>query len=374
MDDQDPPGGWPELSEDFVAAASHHEAAAAQRRDDRERAAAQERAARLRAEEAAAIERGRGRARRERRRAALRRHLGWKALSAASLVALGFIAYNDMRPQVTHPAASVRSPGSSAVTVAPTTSTTLSLASRSYRPGDCVTWDQTPGVTGPWGRPTQVVPCSGPHLVEIASPAEQLDGFSAAWPGEAAIEAYAIAHCDAPVQAFLGYPLDPAGRFALGDIHPLDQAWADGDRTYYCVIQMPGPFDYLPSFSGEAKGADQEWLVAVGSCMATASRDPVPCSGPHQWEVTGDVTVPADVTALPATDQAWQAAIGAQCSRVGLAYAGGAYPVGYETGWLGLTASNWAAGERTVQCTVGRPQGSGAGSGWATTTGSLRRQ
>lgn len=374
MDDQEPLGGWPELSEDFVSAASHREATAAQRRHERERAAAQERAASLRAEEAAAIERGRRRERRGRRRAALRRNLGWKVLSAASLVALGFIAYHDMRPQVTHPAASVRLPGSSPVTVAPTTSTTLSIALRSYHPGDCVTWDQTPGATGPWGRPTQVVACSSPHLIEIASPAEQLDGFSAAWPGDAAIDAFATAHCGAPVQAFLGYPLDPAGRFALGNIHPLDQAWADGYRTYYCDIQMRGPFDHLPSFSGEAKGADQEWLVAVGSCMTAQTAEPVPCSDPHQWEVTGEVTVPADVTTLPTTAQAWQAAIGTQCSRVGLAYTGGAYPAGYETGWLDLTASNWAAGERTVQCTVGRPQVSGAGTGWATTTGSLRHQ
>lgn len=382
MDERDPSRDWPELDEGFVEAASHRERDALERQLESQRKAAEERAARLRAEEAALIDAGRRRQRRERRRRSLRRALGWKLLSLAGVVALGFIAYHDLhRTGSVRAAARYTSVPTVASTVSPSstapevTSTTIVLALRDYNPGDCVLWDQAPGSSGPFGRQTHVVSCSRPHLVEITSVAEQLNGFGPAWPGEKAIDAYAVQHCAAPTRAFLGYALDPDGRFDIGDIHPLEDAWIEGYRTYYCDLQLRGGAagTTLTSFAGEVRGADQEWLFPVGSCMTSGSGLPVPCSGPHKWEVTGDVNVPAGTTSMPTSDSGWQQLVGAQCSAVGLRYAGGSYPPGFETSWMPLSASSWAAGERVIECTVGRPLYSGTTSGWATTTGSVHR-
>jgi hypothetical protein len=374
------PEDWPQFDDSFVAAAAYREPDSEQRRREKERQAAKQRADQLRAQEAASIELGHRRQRRERRRQLLPRH-GWKVLAVAAAVAVGVVVYNRVAAGNTPQTAAAISNTSPTVTAAPAssvpeTSTSLQLQRRDFQSGNCVLWDQTATGNGPWGVPTQVVGCSHPHLVEIVGTAQQIAGFGQSWPGEAAIDAYTNQHCAAPIRSFLGYGLDPYGRFGIGSIQPTPDGWMAGDRSYYCDIQLSSGAPStakLTLFTGEVRGADQELLDPVGSCLKVGAPVPVPCSGPHQLELTGNVTISAGATQWPASAERWQMLVGSRCANVNLNYVGGTYPPGYQTSWLELPASSWAAGERTIQCTIGRPSLAAGSSSWASTTGSVRR-
>jgi hypothetical protein len=332
------------------------ELSAAERAAEQARRAAADRAKALRDEQ---FEAARSDGKRRRRRAGHRRL--WKGSQTAAVLAgiaaagwwfLGHPGYQRTYARATP----VNESGPPGVTLPAnvTTTTQLELSNFDYPPGSCVTWDQsTPVRVG-----TTRVPCGQSHLVEVVSQSFEITGFGTDYPG-GELGSWYQQHCTAPAEAFLGYALDPHGRFGAGAVGPTPADWAQGDRTAWCTLQLPSTSPQLPSFSGEVRGADQEMLYPVGSCGSTTAA-PVPCAATHLWQITGNVDVTA-TTALPATEAAWSALVGSQCGALGTDFLGGTFPPGVQTAWLTLNATSWSLGERTVQCTVGRfPPNGGA--------------
>ncbi len=250
--------------------------------------------------------------------------------------------------------------GSSPAQANASTSTTIGIVKRNFQPGDCVTWDQNAGPS----VVATVVPCTAPHLVEITHE-EGLTSYASGAPFPDRLQWARIfaSECGPVATSYLGYPLDPTGRFVPGGISPSDSSWALGDRTLWCGIQVSirqspdlNPNDLNP-FTGVVRGQDQGVVDAVGSCFGPGSQGLgggiVPCTSPHVDEVTGAVSIAGLVEQLPQTSGAWSSLVGADCQNLAVRYHGGDLPPGVSAGWIPITQADWDAGVRTVQCSVG---------------------
>ncbi len=263
-------------------------------------------------------------------------------------------------PHLTPPS-SVASSTTSAKAGSDTSTTDRSLAERSYDTGACVTWDQASTQNG---LHTQVVPCAQPHLIEVVGSATVADSttYSADGPTEQQYDALETQLCLPKVVAFLGTSLDPAGRFYAGGISPTPDAWRSGYRTLWCGISanppngviLPG--GQLQSFTGEAKGASQSHLYDAGICVVEASgatpQATVACTSPHNYEITGTATMPAQVTTFPASTDAQRAAVGAACDQVAQTYHGSPVALPLTADWIPMLQSSWNAGQRSVNCAI----------------------
>lgn len=273
------------------------------------------------------------------------------AVVVVALAAAGWwVAGNHGAHHNPKPAAPVTPAGPAGVRVATgeTTTTLLGLGNFAYTAGACVTWNQS----DVGEAPTSQVPCSQPHLVEVVGAVLQVTGFGSTYPGDATLAAYYRKQCLGPSDKYLGYALDPGGRFADNAVGPAPSGWADGDRTAWCTLDLKGNPVVFTAFTGEVRGANQEFLVPIGSCGSPSGGE-VSCAGVHDYQVSGNVNL-TGVATYPRTDQAMQSAVGAECGTIGRSFVGGAYPPGVEAGWLDLSATSWADGERTVQCTVAK--------------------
>ncbi len=285
------------------------------------------------------------------------RHLGPLASTATSPSASSGL------PPVHSTTASLPSSSSS------TTTSPVNLVQRSYKTGDCVKWDPTDPAED---VSTSVVPCSEPHLIEMVSKATVPASVSS-YPDAAKWVDLATILCAKPVTSYLGYALDPAGRFQVSDIGPTPESWAQGDRTFWCGLDL-GSTKGIPNllFTGAVRGQSQEYLYPIGACLSVSAQgitnaDAVPCTQPHTYEVVGNASL-ASLPQLPQGSTALADAVRAQCATVASQYAGGALPAGVDWGYLGLAQASWNAGDRMVQCTIERVGSSGPTS----STGSLK--
>jgi hypothetical protein len=252
---------------------------------------------------------------------------------------------------------------------ASSTSTSVELVSKNYNPGDCVTWEQMPSDDV---RPTLVVPCAQSHLIEIVSRAVVPASVSK-FPDEVGWDNLAKVLCAQPVRSYLGYALDPDGRFGINSINPLLDAWQQGDRTMWCGIEVTVPLgDPAAPFTGAVRGQSQQLLYPVGTCLNFAAdgggSSPVACTLPHTDEVVGNASL-TSLSQLP-QGSAYTDALQPQCAALAAQYAGGSLPSGTRWGVLVLTQSNWAAGDRVAQCLIETINGAGTPT---QATGSLQR-
>jgi hypothetical protein len=254
--------------------------------------------------------------------------------------------------------------GSAAATPAPgeTTSSTFTLQRLSYRPGDCVRWDQRKD--GPGTRDTDVVPCAQPHLIEITGRAVAPDG--PAFPTDS--EWNHIVHsgdCAAQAKAYVGGGLDPYGRFGVGAIRPTLLSWNVGDREMWCGLEAQSQAadhdpDVTDAFTGTVHSQPQAMLWPTGSCLGgqagTGAFDGiVPCSAPHLYEIAGVVNAaPRFTTPPPASSNLWNTRLGNDCDKVARARFGGRLPAGVQTAIFPIDPASWAAGRRTTECAAGR--------------------
>lgn len=259
------------------------------------------------------------------------------------------------------PGAQAHSPPSAVRTQSDaSTHTTIAIANRNYQPGDCVTWDQNPGhAVG-----SSVVPCSAPHLIEITHD-EQLTSYVKGAPIPDALQWRQIflSVCGPVAASYLGYALDPTGRFVPGGMNPSDRSWVQDDRTLWCGIGMRAKQDAdsnpnnLDPFTGVVRGQDQGSYYVVGSCLGSGTQGLVgaivPCTSPHVEEVTGAVNIAGGVDHLPQSNSEWNSLVGTGCQNVAIQYHGGGLPPGVLAGWFSLTQTDWDAGVRTVQCSIG---------------------
>ena len=182
--------------------------------------------------------------------------------------------------------------------------------------------------------------------------------------------------CLARAGQYLGYPLDLHGRFVPSLISPKARGWRAGDRTVWCgMVSGMNTSDelglvYLP-FSGRVEGADQARLYGVGTCFSStpATLGPVvDCNGPHSLEIVGTATM--DGTGPYPGAEAVSSAVSSQCEAAASHVYGGPLPQDVAWGSLGLQASSWDVGRRTVECTLGLR---GADGQWAVSPTLVRR-
>ncbi len=240
------------------------------------------------------------------------------------------------------------------------------LRYRTYRVGDCATWNQADRL-GSLGPSVKVVKCTKPHLMEIAGSVKFARRTS--FPTqEQWVTIGSQGECLAVLERYLGQKFDPAGRFAAGTVHPLADGWAAGLRTVWCTLSPSRRSDSatVEPMVGGVRGQDQTRLWDVGACVRSAPFAVVACTEEHTNEVVGNVTV-TGFTDAPSAEQLI-AAIGAECRAVATTYLGGRVPADVGIAALGIAAGSWAAGRRIAQCVVGRV----SPGGWVSMTGSLR--
>jgi hypothetical protein len=177
-------------------------------------------------------------------------------------------------------------------------------------------------------------------------------------PDSAKVIDLATILCAQPITSYLGYPLDPAGRFQVGDMSPTPESWDQGDRTLWCGIDLGSPTE-MPSvlFTGAVRGQSQELLYPIGTCLSDlpggVSTSPVACTQPHSYEIAGNASL-ASLPQLPQGTVALANAVQSQCDAIAEQYAGGPLPAGVLWNFLDLAQTSWNAGDRVVQCTIGR--------------------
>lgn len=270
---------------------------------------------------------------------------------------IGVVRWNDAPSKDADSADSI-----AAASPKSTTSSTLVLDRRNYKPGDCVNWNQDVSKGGA-EKTTRVVPCDQSHLFEYVTKVELPDGGT--FPTEAEWEAIIARNCDAPTTAYLGYPLDEYGKFGVSVIQPTDDSWKMRDRTLNCGIGVRtsrsplNPQEMTP-FTGSVKGQDQTHLIPVGACYSYTSAESggeVPCTEPHGVEIVGHVDISATKT-RPQNDDQWYKATAA-CESLAKAYAPSAAKSGFDRGYLYIQPSSWDAGRRVTECTLAKYDASG---------------
>ena len=225
------------------------------------------------------------------------------------------------------------------------------LEAASYASGDCVTWDRTGGRQAD----TDVVPCAEQHRIQITEeiPVEDDGGFPTVDQWGLLIKA----RCGPAAERFLGAPLDPYGRLYPDAIHPLEDGWAQGDQTMWCGIGGVGSLDRGADarlFTGDARGADQDYRFPVGSCVALSSDVPpaiVACTEGHQMEIVGEVDL-SDRPELPTGAQ--DRALFDDCAALANSYLGTEPVAPWQVGKETMTPESWAAGSRVVHCFLGQ--------------------
>lgn len=288
------------------------------------------------------------------------RRLWWYGLVFVVVVALfGVVANREfgfLQADSTKPALAAAPAPRAKHGQATTTTSFLTLRSRGFGRGDCVTYDQTPGREA---QTMKVVSCALPHLLEVSGGLD-LGGRFDHYPSQAEWGAVLDHDCRLSAAALLGAPIDPTGRFIPSAVFATRRAWARGDHTAWCgVIQAPtsrpSSDGHREPFTGKAEGVPQARLSPVGSCWRNRDAFSVPCSEPHDYEVSGRVDLTGRAGPPPAaTDNAaWSKIVGADCRRLAREYLVHDPPA-KQYGWAPISKESWGAGRRIVECTVVR--------------------
>lgn len=238
-------------------------------------------------------------------------------------------------------------------------------APRAYAPGDCITWSEEGNAAA---GDTRTVTCREPHLLEVSASLD-LSGRFDTYPTATDWDSVLAGDCRPSVDALLGQPLDPFGKFAIFGVFPTRDSWAFGERTVWCGLTGRDASLALRAvpLTEEARNATQALIAPVGTCIGARS-EWVPCTDSHLREVTGHAAVTGTAPPDAGDDRAWQALLGTRCEDFARAYLG--RPLGADdlVGWQPIDPRSWVAGRRTVECLIAR----GAAGRAIEITGSLR--
>jgi len=234
-----------------------------------------------------------------------------------------------------------------------TTTTELAVADRQYNIGDCVNFAQRQP-----NAPTEVLPCAQPHLIEITG-AVQLDDHdaSATFPTDDEWVGIYDDRCGASVVTYLGAPIDPVGRFALGGLQPSRTGWAAGDRELWCgIILRTDGGDEWPAWQGSAKEVPQAAIRPPGTCLREqdAAVVEVACSEAHRFEVAGSVDLSSSFGATPPGEEEQNAVLAPACETIAETYLG--HPLDDTIGIASFAVlpESWQAGRRAGECALTR--------------------
>ncbi|WP_084647118.1 septum formation family protein [Parafrankia discariae] len=131
------------------------------------------------------------------------------------------------------------------------------LHRRDWTAGHCYTWLQPDA-----GSAVDDVPCADRHLFEVVGPLDVGSTYPGGEPYPSPAQWHALGewHCEPLVTAYLGYGLDPAGRFAMNILRPGEREWNTGERDIVCGLSLrPAPEapNEVPDLEGQVRGADQ---------------------------------------------------------------------------------------------------------------------
>lgn len=226
------------------------------------------------------------------------------------------------------------------------------MTARAYAAGRCLTWDEE---RGSQGRATRDVACDQPHLLQLSGNINLTTRF-ADYPSAQQWDTVFSEDCRPSVEALLGQPLDPFGKFSIYGIFPTRDAWARGERTVWCGVTGRDASFALKAvpLTEDARGAAQALVAPVGTCLG-AQGQTTPCTGPHVREVTGLVDLDGSVASLPdaGDGRAWQTLAAGPCEAAARVYLGRALNGTDLVGWEPIDRRSWVTGRRTLECLIG---------------------
>jgi hypothetical protein len=157
--------------------------------------------------------------------------------------------------------------------------------------------------------------------------------------------------CSPVLEDYLGTDLDPFGTFGPGGIQPMEAAWNSGDRSMWCGVSKLSPPDQtqnyavMNAFTGRVAELDQSLVYPNGTCLKLEGRgQPVPCSGPHHFEVVSELDL-RDLSGDRPSDDELMIRCGVLPREMQPP------PIGsLEAGILGFDPASWAAGSRRGNC------------------------
>lgn len=233
---------------------------------------------------------------------------------------------------------------------------------REYTVGECITWDQS--IPAEIDAKPIAVSCRRPHLKEVTGVFDLDDGRSE--PTEAEWDELTEEKCLPATAAYLGHPvfdghLNP---IQTGSITPNHSAWVHHKRVLKCTISLRQPSLALhqrhihPVLRTRVAQQPRLSPYRRGDCIRTSGKrtGTVPCTSPHQFEVTGVVDASEMSEEVP-NDAAWERDMGPVCEAMFADYFGGSPPAEADQSFYRISADEWAADIRGVPCVAARYDG-----------------
>jgi hypothetical protein len=209
------------------------------------------------------------------------------------------------------------------------------------------------------------VDCAEPHAVEVVGAGTVADAAAPpAW--DSAASRAAFSECDKAATAYLGGDWRTGRLFPVFRM-PLPAVWQAGGRQYLCGIAEAADDLFAPlERTGSVKGGLAQDRPLALTCVQLAGSElsdkgfygsvtavkPVACDVPHDTEFVGAWTAPAGD--YP-NQQRLKELAGDACYLKIAQFLGISQTQLYQradiyTFWTGLTASQWALGDRTAHC------------------------
>ncbi|CUU55286.1 Septum formation [Parafrankia irregularis] len=235
-----------------------------------------------------------------------------------------------------------------------------------YATGHCYTWQQEVSTSN-----VKDVPCGDRHLFEAVDDTDLGKEYSSSafYPRPEEWSDITTRYCSQMIDEYLGYPLDPHGRFGAGMVYPHPLGWERGDRSVTCGIMAGGseadPSARLVPFEGAVRGADQAWVPAVGTCFSEGADTVIEtsCASPHSLQLIGAVAVPGAPPGGGVPSDSWlDEQVGSRCADLAAPYL---RTDRFESAllaprWNTIEPESWRAGTRRARCYVGFVDETGA--------------
>ncbi|OHV35225.1 MULTISPECIES: septum formation family protein [Pseudofrankia] len=279
-------------------------------------------------------------------------------LAAAGVTAVAVhAAGDDGEPVAAAPSGPPLTPAS------PTFSDLPTAVGLAFQRGHCYYW---PGPDD--------VPCTTPHHFESTSDTpvrlsriDYPDG--AAYPSPTEWDTIDGKYCGPQAVEYLGYELDPFGRFRVQSIRPSEDMWNGGRRFLRCGLHTFVPVlerlgvQENEAVTGSAKGADQSWIYPIGTCLTSRPQSlfVADCAGPHEYLTIGNIRLPETAGGGPPSSAELNDMASPPCvfaARVALGQSFQLSPT--ETiGFQAIRPESWRAGSRLITCVLSYVTASG---------------
>lgn len=253
------------------------------------------------------------------------------------------------------------SASSAASSVPPTTGVQPAAPFTTADSGSCLTWQvaEDGSISG-----FEQTPCDAEHRFEVST-REDLATFPSSEFGPEAEPPNPTRQaqlreelCGAATLRYLDGVYDHNGRYSIASILPPADAWARGDRTMLCGLQVTDSAGVPTLTTGTVATQDQARVFTAGECAAIDAANSigvVDCGQPHQMEITSTVnlgTVFPDHT--PSVEEQ-DKHLGDVCTAAAQDYLGGEenlYQIALQPFWTTLPAASWDGGSRSVNCAL----------------------